>query len=92
MSNINFVGYVQCMYVHTNLVCYSRGRLAPILIGFASEFLLLATELCRGGRQREHYIHGEEQDGGRSESRREGRRRKREIYTITHTHLVVFII
>ena len=85
------------MYAHTNLVCYSRGRLAPILIGFASEFLLLATELCRGGRQREHYIHGEEQDGGRSESRREGRRRKREIYTITHTprhihHLILLFL
>ena len=53
------------MYVHTNLVCYSRGRLAPILVGFASESLLLPAKLCRGGRQREYYTHEEEQDGGR---------------------------
>ena len=33
--------------VHTNLICYSCGLLAPILVGFASEFLFLAAKLCR---------------------------------------------
>ena len=79
------------MYILTSYVIAVDGLL-PFWLVLRLNFFFLRPNCARGGRQREHYIHGEEQDGGRSESRREGRRRKREIYTITHTHLVVFII